>query len=513
MNKSRTGGRARRCRTTVLAVLTVLICTFGTLPAESWAAQSGEDSQTEPADPVTSLPAYPLKVSANGRYLVDQNNTPFLMVGDAPQTIVSRLSIDQANTFIENRQHYGINTLWINLLSNDDDACNGKAATFDGITPFMTTGDLSTANRAYFRRADQMMDIATANGMVVLLDPIETGCWLDTLRANGAAKAFAYGQFLGERYAKYKNIIWLHGNDLWSWPNTSDDAVVQAVLRGIRSMDAVHLHTVELFARPSLDDESWAPLIQIDAAYTYVPTFVQVSAEYNRSNFKPVIMLEANYEFEHLPGTDGGSVQNLRRQEYWSMLSGAVGHVYGSSYSWRFDNGWQTKLASPGIIELSYMRGLFINRRWYDLVPDTDHSVVTAGYGQVAAYTASILAYLEKFSGTKSLINAPMRKLFFSLRRYTSFGSIVTSDYVAAARIPDGSLVIAYIPSRRTVTVDMSKLAGVARARWYDPTSGRYVEQTGSPFPNSGEMQFNSPGANDKGDEDWALVLEANPRQ
>ena len=26
-------------------------------------------------------PAYPLKRSANGRYLVDQNNTPFLMVG------------------------------------------------------------------------------------------------------------------------------------------------------------------------------------------------------------------------------------------------------------------------------------------------------------------------------------------------------------------------------------------------------------------------------------------------
>ena len=29
--------------------------------------------------------AYPLKLSANRRYLVDQDNTPFLIVGDTPQ--------------------------------------------------------------------------------------------------------------------------------------------------------------------------------------------------------------------------------------------------------------------------------------------------------------------------------------------------------------------------------------------------------------------------------------------
>src|SRR5947199_9894222 len=29
-------------------------------------------------------PAYPLKPSANGRYVVDSNNVPFLIIGDAP---------------------------------------------------------------------------------------------------------------------------------------------------------------------------------------------------------------------------------------------------------------------------------------------------------------------------------------------------------------------------------------------------------------------------------------------
>jgi hypothetical protein len=37
-----------------------------------------------PKVPGTSSPAYPLKVSANRRYLVDQNNIPFVIAGDVP---------------------------------------------------------------------------------------------------------------------------------------------------------------------------------------------------------------------------------------------------------------------------------------------------------------------------------------------------------------------------------------------------------------------------------------------
>jgi hypothetical protein len=42
-------------------------------------------------------PAYPLKASANNRYLVDQNNTPFLMVGDSPQNLITYLSQAEAH--------------------------------------------------------------------------------------------------------------------------------------------------------------------------------------------------------------------------------------------------------------------------------------------------------------------------------------------------------------------------------------------------------------------------------
>src|SRR5262249_51615109 len=91
-------------------------------------------------------PAYPLKASANNRYLLDQDNEPFLMIGDAPQTLIANLSQAEAAAYMANRRTYGINTLWINLLCNFSDECNKDATTFDGIAPFTVAGDLSTPN-------------------------------------------------------------------------------------------------------------------------------------------------------------------------------------------------------------------------------------------------------------------------------------------------------------------------------------------------------------------------------
>ena len=47
--------------------------------------------------------AYPLKVSANGRYLVDQDDVPFLMVGHSPQALTVNLSEAEAAAFFADR--------------------------------------------------------------------------------------------------------------------------------------------------------------------------------------------------------------------------------------------------------------------------------------------------------------------------------------------------------------------------------------------------------------------------
>ncbi len=100
--------------------------------------------------------------------------------------------------------------------------------------------------------------------------------------------------------------------------------------------------------------------------------------------------------------------------------------------------------------------------RYWLLAPDHGHTVLTEGYG----------------SG---------------------------SNLAATARATDGSVIVAYMPSGRQVTVDMGKILdpkGQAKCSWYNPRTG-----AGTPigtFPNSGRRSFAPPDAND-----WVLVVEA----
>ena len=164
----------------------------------------------------------------------------------------------------------------------------------------------------------------------------------------------------------------------------------------------------------------------------------------------------------------------LRRQEYWSLLSGATGQFYGNRYTWQFADGWKDHINTPGSAQVRYLAQLFTGRPWFRLVPDQRHQIITEGYGTFA-----------------------------------SSGSVGSSDYVTAAATPDGRLAIAYLSSGGKITVDMSRLAGTVQAQWYDPTNGTYAPVARSPFPNSGTVELTPPDKNADGDPDWVLVLTA----
>src|SRR6266481_5606962 len=63
-----------------------------------------------------ATPAYPLRPSANGRYVIDSNNVPFLIIGDAPHSILANLNNADATTYLTDRGNRGFNALWIELL-------------------------------------------------------------------------------------------------------------------------------------------------------------------------------------------------------------------------------------------------------------------------------------------------------------------------------------------------------------------------------------------------------------
>jgi hypothetical protein len=231
-------------------------------------------------------------------------------------------------------------------------------------------------------------------------------------------------------------------------------------------------------ASSSLDDPNWKPIVGLNLAYTYYPTYAEVMHAYQQSTNMPIFMGEAHYEFEKLgdpnSGQELGTPLVLRRQEYWTMLSGATGHLYGNGYTWPFKSGWKQHLDYIGVAQLKYVTALFASHAWYNLIPDMNHAFLTSGYGT-----------------------------------FSSSGAVSANNYVTAAVTKDGTLGMAYLPATGTVTINMASISGAVTAKWYDPVNGSYLPIAGSPFSNTGTHGFTPPGNNSGGDGDWVLVLTA----
>jgi len=242
---------------------------------------------------------------------------------------------------------------------------------------------------------------------------------------------------------------------------------VSAVAKGIRETDPAKLQTIELNppVSTSFDDPLWPPLIDLDAAYAYSPTYDVVRRAYGETPTMPVFMVEANYEFENNDGGPKTSDLSLRRQEWWTMTSGATGQLYGNKYTWGFeDDDWKEHFDTPAVDQYALMAAFFRPRAWQDLVPDLDHHFLVKGAGDP-----------------------------------TEDGDVLENDDATAAVTADGTLAVVYIPTSRTVELDTSTLQPGFTARWFDPSDGS---------SRDAKAPYTTPGKNAAGEEDWVLVFE-----
>jgi hypothetical protein len=418
-----------------------------------------------------------LKASGNRRYLVDQSNAPVLLVGDSPHSMFVNLNSTDLATYLANRQSHGFNILWVEGLCSDYISnCRRDLSTFDGIKPF-TSGsdefnyDVSTPNPAYWSRVDSYVNTAANYGMTILFDTWETGALMNLARVNGNTKMFNYGVFLGNRYKNVPNIIWITGNDFQTWTDSIDNELMKNVMAGIASVDNNHLQTTQLnyYASGSMDDPLLVPYTALAGAYDQYCAYGETLDQYNYPAPVPVFFEEGYYEFNQ-------GAQGLRIQSWWAALAGATaGQMYGNELIYPFALGWQGNLDTVGVTQLGYLTAVLKSLKWYNLVPDQSHKVVTAGYGTFDAGATD--------------------------------GCLYTNNYVTTSYLPDGTLSLSFAPKNTTLTVDLSQFHGPVTAQWLDPTISIYYPVAGSPFPNSGSQDFTTPNTNAEGFPDWLLKL------
>ncbi len=219
-------------RITALAVAIVVLS--ATLGQWSW-------TTTLPASAATA--AYPLKVSSNGRYLVDQVGQPFFVNGDAAWSMIAQLSDTDKDAYLANRQSHSVNMVLVSLIEHLY-ATNApkdiyKNAPFTGTT-------FATPNDAYFQHADYAINSAAQKGIVVLLDPLYLGSncdnegWCNDVKSTPNSVLQSYGQYVGNRYKSYNNIVWVIGGDM---DPTTVASQMTAFVNGLTSVDNRHLIT------------------------------------------------------------------------------------------------------------------------------------------------------------------------------------------------------------------------------------------------------------------------------
>jgi hypothetical protein len=409
---------------------------------------------------------YPLRVGPTSRYLVDQTGKPFFMIGDAAWSLIAQLPDSAADSYLAARQQLGFNTVLVNLLEHK--FADNAPADYYNIPPF--TGALfTTPNEAYFAHVDHILQTAAQKGLVVLLVPAYVGndCsdegWCVELQGASTADLTTWGQYVGNRYKDYSNIVWVVGGDAdpSAW-GVKDK--LQAMVDGILQKDTNHLFTAHnQHQSEAIDPWTGASWLNVNNYYDHGHTLYQPAlAAYQVTPTMPYFLIEAVYDGE------GASSQELRAQSYWTALSGGFGHVYGDCPMWGFgtrtsssfcsSTDWRAALTNDGSHNMQYLAQLFLARQWHLLVPDQAHTALTSGLS----------------SGT---------------------------DYATAAVASDGSSIIAYLPSARTVTVNGSALGPSMTAWWYDPSSG--VSSSAGTFSTATTHEFTPPGSGD-----WVLVVD-----
>lgn len=411
---------------------------------------------------------FPLRVEAGKRYIVDAAGRPFLIHGDTAWSIVGQLTDSEIDLYIDDRAAKGFTVILFNAPEAYYTSQTPGYNNVDGVPPFKSMSPVDWTNpvQAYWRRVDRIVNRCKARGMACLIFPAYLGYeggsdgWRTQVAATSDGDLQTYGAWIANRFTQ-GNVLWAMGGDYQGKDAASITKQwnIAVGIRTVRPNDIITGHGHKEAYSYWKGKAGWnlnsTYFAEDDGDYFYT----RCSSAFGRSGPIPFLHLEGRYEQEMSPPV---SVSALRKQNYASYLSGACGYFFGNNPIWHFEcasgrapfpytGTWVSNLDSTGSTQQRYVKALFAAFEWWRLVPNADTSLVTS-----------------------------------------SLGSQAGRIYPASAS--DGTFAMIYVPNSRTVSVLMSALSpSRLRARLYNPANGKYEAIPGSPFPNSGTVNFTTP--------------------
>jgi len=397
-------------------------------------------------------PVYPVKVSPNGRYFVDQKGRPVFWLGTTQWQLFRDNTPEEAAAILADAKAKGFAFVQVMLLGVGD----GTRPNARGDRPWAGTDPLAP-NEAYFRGVDAVVEAARRNEVNISLTLFHQR-WRRLITARNGR---AWAKWLAGRYKDVPSIVWS------MTPEAKQEfvPVLRELAAGLRAGDGgAHLITFKPDPAPYsssfIHAEKWLDFDSMQTWRSVDLIHPMVTHDCGLKPITPVLMAEGAYE----AGTEYGFVVTplwVRRQAYYSYLCG--GHfTYGHNDSWRMLPTWRKALDSPGAVQMGILRTVFLDRKeWWRLVPDQ--------------------ALLATGGNTK--------------------GDVLN----LAARHGGGRWIMVYLAAKGAFSVRTDKLTAgrQARATWIEPRTG--VSTGAGSFAAGGVRAFATP----QGWEDALLVLEA----
>ena len=429
-----------------------------------------------------------LRVSENQRFLAQGADaaTPFFYLGDTAWELFHRLTLDEAEAYLSHRAKNGFTVIQCVALAELDGM---QTPNVNGDTPFMGN-DLTKPNENYWRHVDQIVQRIAEFGMVTGMLPSWGDKWNKAWGIGPEIftpeNAYAYGQWIGNRYKDIPALLWILGGDR-ALVNPNHLAIIRAMSAGISAGDnSTHLQTFhpqgQQTSSTHFHNDAWLAFNMYQTGHTFDrDNYRSIQEDYDLTPAKPCLDAEPGYE-DHpnawKPETGYLDDYECRKWLWWAVFAGACGHTYGCHDIWQFYDSakhgtgvsaarthWHHALQFPGATQMRYAKDLLLSRAYFRRIPD------------------------------QSLIVSD-----------TYDSALVRTHHIQATRDTNGAFAFVYSASGQPFIVDMTKLSGTAKVAWLDPRNGK-VELFGE-FPNTGQQEF-TPPSQGRGC-DWVLTLDVS---
>jgi hypothetical protein len=461
----------------------------------------------------TPGPISDLKISSNGRYILNKDGTPFFYQGDTAWPIFYALTKPEITQYLDERKARGFNVIQILSIIEWSDSYVPILANVDGEYPFINNNP-EKFNPIFWDRVKWILEEVRKRDMYVAMTvggPLRIDK-IYFISYDNPQKAYNTGYQFGQTLKDYNDIIiWVGGNDMniegtHAGVENNIRAEMEGVADGVNGVMPTYNNNADysttiMTYHPSgkqsssmyFHNEAWLDFNWIQTYGNLDKAPGMVKTDYQKTPIKPTILAEGAYEdtqpnkyintnkryIHFVPSLNTNKYYfdqygtilpwHNRYQAYQTVFSGAAGIGYGHrGHIQTLGIDWSRQYArdAKGAWELGHMHDLMDSYDFSKFVPDNT---------LIASEPSS---YLD-----------------------------IETNMVLGTRSTDNKRAYIYTTRGRSFTAALSKINANDKviAKWFNPRTGEYTYIGEYSKVNT---LFDPPG-NIADDNDWVLVLEA----